>query len=114
MFTWLLTQNASGGTLTPDGEYTAGEIGGVEDVVTVSNAAGQSASARIAVGAQLVSATPTRGATATGCSTVGENAAFSLAGLISLIALRRMSFAGRRARRAAARDLVVFTNHATR
>jgi hypothetical protein len=99
-FTWLLTRNASGGTLAPDGQYTAGELEGVEDVITVSNAAGQSASAHITVGAQLVSAAATRGVSASGCSTVGENGPFSLIALLSLVVLGRLTLTGRRTVRA--------------
>src|SRR4029453_16833254 len=50
-----------------------------------------------AAGTQVVSAAATRGAAASGCSTVSENAPCSLVALLSLIALGRMTFAGRRA-----------------
>ena len=50
-YVFSLATNASGGSITPNGAYTAGPTGGVTDVVRVTDAAGGSATAQIAVAA---------------------------------------------------------------
>ena len=73
-YTWSLAQNASGGTVTSDGLYSAGLVGRVSDVVVVVDANGSEASARISVGPAL-SLSP-----ATGSTEPGGSVTFSAAG----------------------------------
>jgi cytochrome c peroxidase len=49
-FAWSLATNASGGSVTPEGRYTAGPTGGVSDVVEVTDSLGNLAAATVAVG----------------------------------------------------------------
>jgi hypothetical protein len=48
-YSWSVSTNNSGGSITPTGLYTAGPTGGVTDTVTVSDAGGGSATAAVTV-----------------------------------------------------------------
>jgi hypothetical protein len=52
-YIWFLSVNASGGSISSTGVYTAGATGGVGDVVTVFDSLGASASATVTVPAPL-------------------------------------------------------------
>ncbi|MGO9829319.1 MAG: Kelch repeat-containing protein [Myxococcaceae bacterium] len=47
--TWAFLTNASAGSISPSGVYTAGEVSGVSDVIAATDSLGNSASATIAV-----------------------------------------------------------------
>jgi hypothetical protein len=48
-YSWAIERNPSGGSITISGEYTAGDHGGVTDVVRVADGAGNGVTAQIAV-----------------------------------------------------------------
>jgi MYXO-CTERM domain-containing protein len=52
-YVYAITTNLSGGTIDPSGHYTAGNIGGVTDVVTVTDSLGNTASRSVSVGAAV-------------------------------------------------------------
>jgi hypothetical protein len=52
-YTWTLSPNGSGGSIDNNGNYTAGPKGNANDVVTVQDRAGHSASASVSVTAEL-------------------------------------------------------------
>jgi hypothetical protein len=50
---WTISTNASGGTISSSGAYTAGATGNVTDVVTVTDSLGNTGTAHVSVGAGL-------------------------------------------------------------
>jgi hypothetical protein len=52
-YQWSMTTNASGGTITPDGDYQAGRKGMVTDVVAVQDALGNVGTTVVRVGAPV-------------------------------------------------------------
>ena len=52
-YTFTLLSNASGGVVTPSGNYTAGTKGGVVDVIRLSDSAGNAVNATVAVGPSI-------------------------------------------------------------
>jgi MYXO-CTERM domain-containing protein len=52
-YVWSISTNASGGTISSTGAYTAGATGGVTDVVKVTDSAGASVTATVSVGAGI-------------------------------------------------------------
>jgi hypothetical protein len=48
-YTWAFVANASGGTLSATGVYTAGATGGVNDIIGVTDSLGNSATATVTV-----------------------------------------------------------------
>jgi len=52
-YTFSLLSNASGGVITPSGNYTAGPNGGVVDVIRLSDSAGSSVNATVTVGPSI-------------------------------------------------------------
>ena len=86
-FSFALTTNASGGTVDPTtGQYTAGTIGNVGDIVTVTDSLGNTAHVTVAVGDGLhvapstVAAAPLAQLTFTASGGSGEGYGFTLAG----------------------------------
>jgi len=57
-YSFEITNNESGGTITSDGQYTAGPTGGVTDVVTVTDANGTTKTATVVVTAPNIVVTP--------------------------------------------------------
>jgi hypothetical protein len=85
-FVWSFLENRSGGTLTASGEYQAGAVGGVTDVVQVVDSFANSATATVNVTgpASAVSATGPQ-ARSMGCdSTHGERIQL-LAAMLALL-----------------------------
>ena len=54
VYTWSLSTNNSGGSITSTGSYTAGSTGGVTDTIIVTDSMGNAATATVAVLAPLV------------------------------------------------------------
>jgi large repetitive protein len=78
-YVWAFVINASGGSLSAVGAYTAGATGGVTDVVGVTDSMGGSASAKVTVTA-----------TTTGCGAMGGGAFPLLAlGVLAFLTARR-------------------------
>jgi hypothetical protein len=75
---WALVTNASEGTISPSGLYTAGGTGGVTDVVGVTDSVGNSATAKVTV--------TTSGC---GCGTGGDAFPVLLFGALPLLSSRR-------------------------
>ena len=82
-YVWSFVQNESGGTLTASGDYQAGPVGGVTDVVQVVDSFANSATATVDVTRQssAVSAAAAR-TSSMGCGTTGGAALPWLAGAI--------------------------------
>ena len=87
-YIWVLTTNASGGTISGNGVYTAGATGSVTDVARVTDSLGATATATIAVTAKTSSPPTTASG---GCSSTGGSlfSLLGLAGLPLLVARRR-------------------------
>ncbi len=108
-FTWELSPNASGGVISAEGAYIAGEKAGVSDTVKVTDSLGNVASAQVSVvtGAPGETATipfsqrPPVSGWSCGCNS-GPSSGQAMLGLVGLLALAR----SRRRRRAAAGALV--------
>jgi Galactose oxidase, central domain/Kelch motif len=81
-YTWSLVTNASGGTITASGVYTAGSTGGVTDVVGVTDSFGASAAATATVRASSIS-TVTAASNSGGCNSAGGNV-FPLLALVAV------------------------------
>lgn len=85
-YVWSFRQNKSNGTLTPSGDYQAGPVGGVTDVVQVADSLANSATATVNVirPPSTVSGTNTH-ANSIGCGTTGGPALPSLAGAVLVL-----------------------------
>jgi hypothetical protein len=78
VYTWVLATNASGGSLSAAGIYTAGSAAGVTDIVEVKDSLGANAPARVTVNV------------VTGCGVTGSGALPLLAlALLPLVVSRR-------------------------
>ena len=102
-YVWSFLENRSGGSLTPSGEYQAGPVGGVTDVVQVVDSFANSATATVNVTKQASALSPTSPqAKSMGCGTTAGAALPSLGGAVLVLlgwrSLRRL----RRARGASA------------
>jgi len=69
-YTYVVTTNASGGSVDATGVYTAGPVGGVSDVVTVTDALGNTATASVALSAALTTPASTATVTPSGTFTL--------------------------------------------
>ena len=58
-YTWTFVTNASGGTLSSSGVYTAGATGSVSDVISLTDSMGKSATATVTVTATFAISPPT-------------------------------------------------------
>jgi galactose oxidase-like protein len=85
-YVWSFMQNNSNGTLTPSGDYQAGPVGGVTDVVQVADSLANSVTVTVNVIRQpsVVSATSPH-ASSTGCRTTDGTALPSLAGAVLVL-----------------------------
>ena len=97
-YVWSFLENRSGGSLTPSGEYQAGPVGGVTDVVQVMDSFANSATATVNVTrpASVVSAAGPQ-ATAMGCASTGSATVPALPLILALLGWRSLG----RPRRAA-------------
>jgi hypothetical protein len=101
-YVWSFGQNESGGTLTASGDYKAGPVGGVTDVVQVVDSFANSATATVNVMRQPSALSTTEPqAKSMGCGTNGGAALPSLGGAV-LVLLGWRSLRVRRPRRARA------------
>ncbi len=85
-YVWSFVHNESGGTLTASGDYQAGSVGGVTDVVQVVDSFANSSTATVNVLRQqaAVAATAPQ-AKSMGCGTTGGAALPSLGGAVLLL-----------------------------
>jgi len=71
-YVWSFVQNESGGTLTVSGDYQAGPLGGVTDVVQVVDSLANSATATVNISQQSAAISSTAQAKSMGCGTTGD------------------------------------------
>jgi N-acetylneuraminic acid mutarotase len=98
-YVWSFVQNESGGTLTASGDYQAGPVGGVTDVVQVVDSFANSSTATVNVLRQAAAVSSTAPqAKSMGCGTTGGAALPSLGGGVLVL----LGWTVRRRRRARA------------
>jgi Kelch motif/Galactose oxidase, central domain len=98
-YAWSFVKNASGGTITASGGYTAGGTGGVTDIVVVTDSFGGSATATATVKASSIS-TGTAASNSGGCNSAGGDV-FPFLALAALPLLRARRFITSQPRRRA-------------
>jgi len=102
-YAWSVSDNRSGASITPAGNYTAGSQGGVTDTIQATDSLGNVAHATVTVASTSASGTTGTAAAKSGgggCSSVGVPGLDATAAAASLLAVSRMRRRPRRRRAA--------------